>query len=1137
MPPNRRALKDLPRKVRELAREADRKIEAVGPEYEPALVRLSEQLVALEKEREEKVRSLRYAARSAFSAFHEACLSYGEFGAADAPAALVALEGSCLTYAHGSSTSGSPVGEIISEILDLRSRKIELAHRLDVGGMTCSMFLGGILGPFLIVAGGCVFGAFSKWEGSFAAWFLLVLFAIAYAMYYVFMKYFPGKEKGRIRTELEGVVADERRVLGELERRVNDLSAIIEAGLTRQYDELIRKVRKERNDLVNRLRSELQQWLKGWKEGFDGVSHEAGIWGRGWNHAVWQSWQPVEEPAGIVRLGTFTREADWELEEVSDLNAVLNLPAFLALPEERGLLLKASGAARDEAIKAVQNVAFRFLASVPPGKLRFLFIDPVGLGANAASLLNLKDYDESEEDSLVGAQAWVEGDHIRRQLLRIKEHIATVVQERLRDQYADIESYNQEAGEVAVPYQLVVVFDFPANFNEESAKDLLSIAQTGPRVGVYPVIVMDPGRKPPYGFSVEELERILTVIEWDGQRWVWRDEDFTSWSVNLDTAPPKETAELLINRWGTEAKEGMLVRVPFDKMLEAARLESDVWWRDSTRDGLEIPLGPITARKPQRLILGRGTWNHGLIVGRTGSGKSNLMHVIITAAALKYPPDELQMYLVDLKTVEFTAYRDLPHAVAVAIDADREFALSVLEGLDQEMRERMDAFRSVGANDVAEYRDKTREVLPRILLIVDEFQVLFEQDDRIAQEANRLLDRLARQGRAFGIHVLLGSQSLGGHSLPRATLDQMAVRIALQCSEADSRLVLAEDNPAARRLSRPGQAIYNSANGLVEGNTEFQVALFDDEHRSIYARHILELAEKNQIRRKPILFEGNLPARLEECKPLLERLEAAPLANLRSVETWLGERVSIRPPVSVRWSRRSGNHLLVVTRDEEEGVGVVMASVVGLCAQYPADRLQVYIADFSTPDAKWAGISETLASEFPHTIRLLGRRELIGALQELKSTVETSAEGVPPREDRYLVLVGLQRMRDLRIPEPTSIGWGEEAVESPHEQLAAIIRDGPEFGVHVLVWCDAVSNLRRSMERKTLGEIGFRVAGPMGEQDSMEILDHPGAARLDKPHRMLFYDDERPGEPEKFRPYILEDVAWLSLVGRRLRER
>ncbi len=113
--------------------------------------------------------------------------------------------------------------------------------------------------------------------------------------------------------------------------------------------------------------------------------------------------------------------------------------------------------------------------------------------------------------------------------------------------------------------------------------------------------------------------------------------------------------------------------------------------------------------------------------------------------------------------------------------------------------------------------------MPRLMLVVDEFQELFSRDDRLAADCTVLLDRLVRQGRSFGMHVVLSSQSLAGaQSLPRATLGQMAVRIALQCSESDAVLILSDDNTAARLISRPGEAIYNDAGGLLEGNQPFQ---------------------------------------------------------------------------------------------------------------------------------------------------------------------------------------------------------------------------------------------------------------------------------------------------------------------------
>ena len=82
------------------------------------------------------------------------------------------------------------------------------------------------------------------------------------------------------------------------------------------------------------------------------------------------------------------------------------------------------------------------------------------------------------------------------------------------------------------------------------------------------------------------------------------------------------------------------------------------------------------------------------------------------------------------------------------------------------------------------------------------------------------------------MHAMLGSQTLDGvYSLARSTMGQMGVGIALQCSEADSYLILSEDNSAARLLSRPGDAIYNDAGGKLEGNSHFQVVWLDEEDR------------------------------------------------------------------------------------------------------------------------------------------------------------------------------------------------------------------------------------------------------------------------------------------------------------------
>ena len=80
------------------------------------------------------------------------------------------------------------------------------------------------------------------------------------------------------------------------------------------------------------------------------------------------------------------------------------MPAFLPFPRLGGLLLQAFGPGRTVAVQTLQALMLRFLTSLPPGKVRFTIIDPVGLGDNFAAFMHLADYDEA----LVTSRIWTE---------------------------------------------------------------------------------------------------------------------------------------------------------------------------------------------------------------------------------------------------------------------------------------------------------------------------------------------------------------------------------------------------------------------------------------------------------------------------------------------------------------------------------------------------------------------------------------------------------------------------------------------------------------------------------------------------------------------------------------------------------
>jgi hypothetical protein len=456
--------------------------------------------------------------------------------------------------------------------------------------------------------------------------------------------------------------------------------------------------------------------------------------------------------------------------------------------------------------------------------------------------------------------------------------------------------------------------------------------------------------------------------------------------------------------------------------------------------------------------------------------------------------------------------------------------------------------------------------MPRTVLIVDEFQAFFAEDDKLAQDAAVLLEQLVRQGRAFGIHVVLGSQTLGGvFGLARSTIGQMAVRIALQCSEADSQLILDDENVAARLLSRPGEAIYNDVGGRVAGNSPFQTAWLSDSCRDSYLSRVTELARDKQVSREPpVVFEGGVPADITENRPLAECLEReAPAAEVSAPRIWLGAPVTMKAPTAVVLRRQSGANVLIVGQRDEVAMNLMAAALVGLAAQLPRRSLQFVILDGSgpqtgvsrassprfeggtpstrasfgnpsPPDSPHAGAFARLASVLPHTCRLVPRRsvqEVIAELAEEAGKREQANQHDAPTV--ILAIYGLQQYRVLRRREDAfGLSLDDKAEPRPDVQFSELLREGPSVGIHVLAWADTLSTLERTVDRQTLREFDHRVLFQMSAADSSNLVDSPIANQLGL-HRALLYSEEQ-GGLEKFRPYDALRDDWLARVHKKL---
>jgi ABC-type multidrug transport system fused ATPase/permease subunit len=789
------------------------------------------------------------------------------------------------------------------------------------------------------------------------------------------------------------------------------------------------------------------------------------------------------------------------------------VPLGRAMPRQVSTLIEAPGDARPVALAGLQAMVARLLVQCPPGKVRLTLMDPVGLGQSFAGFMHLAD----EMEQLVGERIWTEARQIEQKLTDLTEHMETVIQKYLRDEFATIADYNAQAGQLAEPIRIVVMADFPAGLNEVSTRRLASILQSGPRCGVHLLLLADPSRPYPDGLSADDVRRTCRRIFWRDGAFHIDEPGLETAEVSLDSPPPPSRLQELLRSIGQSARSASVVQVPFS----AIEPPDDRIWSGSTASSLRVPIGRTGATQLQNLVLGEGTRQHVLLAGKTGSGKSTLLNAMIVNLSTWFSPDELELWLIDFKKgVEFKAYAQhgLPHARAVAVESDREFGLSVLQGLDAELKRRGDLFRSVGVQDLAAWRRQGRsEPMPRALLIVDEFQELFVEEDKVSQEAALLLDRLVRQGRAFGMHVILGSQTLGGaYALPRTTMGQMGVRIALQCNEADAALILSDDNTAARLLSRPGEAIYNDAGGLIEGNSPFQVVWLNDVEREDRVKRLAERGRATSAKRPAmIVFDGTSKADLAACRPLVTRLRSGEASLVLPLH--LGEPVAIREATVASLRRQSGSNVVVVGQSETMALGISIAMLASARAAGGAGT-NVTLLDGSPADSPEAGRLQQAAQSLGLAVSAPGYREVDDAIRALGELVARRIESGRSDEAPVLLLVhGLQRFRSLRRDEDDFSFSSGDGPPKPDRILAAVLRDGPAVGVHVAIWADTATSLQRSIDRGSMREFDMRVLMQMGANDSSTLIDSPLASRLG-PERALLFSEER-GTIERFRPF------------------
>ena len=250
---------------------------------------------------------------------------------------------------------------------------------------------------------------------------------------------------------------------------------------------------------------------------------------------------------------------------------------------------------------------------------------------------------------------------------------------------------------------------------------------------------------------------------------------------------------------------GVEVPNPFPALVGLRSImEETEFQKLKSKAKLPIALGKSTGG--QSVICDLADMPHLLIAGATGSGKSVCINTIISCLIMEKSPENIRLIMIDPKRVELTPYNGIPHLLTPVV-VDPIEVVDLLKSLINEMLERYKRMEAIGARNIETYNQKSTDLMPYIVVIVDELADLMMT---ASFDVEKSLCRLAQLGRATGIHLIVATQRPSVDVLTGLIKANFPSRISFGvASQIDSRTIL--DVTGAEKLLGKGDMLYLGA--------------------------------------------------------------------------------------------------------------------------------------------------------------------------------------------------------------------------------------------------------------------------------------------------------------------------------------
>lgn len=701
------------------------------------------------------------------------------------------------------------------------------------------------------------------------------------------------------------------------------------------------------------------------------------------------------------QIGRKAIESHVELFE----NDVLFLPITLKISESQSVFITPSSSSdREYANNLINQLIYSFLRQLPLNGLEFIVFDPEQRGNSIYPFLNLP----SLLPEMFSKKIFTSMEDISNRIAELNQYVDSVIQQKLSNKFDNVYEYNAATPENPLPIKVICVFDFPKFLEGRSCENLLSIVKNASRCGIFVICC----------YSSSELcssYNVLSIIKEIKAMSIGliQSKEFTTVEgtlLNLSpiTIPKQNVLDEFFIQYERACKKKLSEGIPFVSLIK----DGDFFTKSSV-EGLSLPVGRGDGSVTQFIEFGKRSSQHAVITGATGSGKSTLLHTLIMSAIINYSPDELNLYLMDFKSgTEFKVYETVkvPHIKLLALDTLQEFGESILMELVEEQKRRSQLFKDNGEHtSIKSFVSTTGQKMPRILVVMDEFQILFNESSnrKVAQHCAELANKIVTEGRAFGIHLIMATQTLRSirekTAISNSTIEQMRIRIGLKCGGEDANFIFGDTNArdALQKMKGAiGTAVYNPE--FTEANNSgFRVAYCPEQEQKSLLTTIQVLCKDKYINDMKV-FEGK---RIPEYPD--ELLDVYRNANNTELILEIGEPIRIDDPIQIVFNKKKNNNLLIVGSDNN-----LMTRIINIISMESAMSKDMHLhyldgnAFFDEPIDPFIGKIIECGHEI-HTVS--SRKDCILIVEQLYEEFKKRRKSISNLSDKHIVLInGLQ---------------------------------------------------------------------------------------------------------------------------------